>query len=103
MATAAAAAPPRATGAGALTGWMWTWVTLGVLVVLVVVGFLVGIVSSLENIDSNLAEANSAVSGAGGDVKPLPAHIADINGNLTAIDTRVDRITHTVGPIDHNL
>ncbi len=55
MATASAAAPRRAAGSGALTGWMWTWVTIGTLVVLVVVGFLVGIVSSLENIDTNLA------------------------------------------------
>lgn len=69
MASAVAAAPGRVTGANALTRWMWTWVAIGVLVVLVVVGFLVGIVASLENIDTNLAEASSAVSGAGSDVK----------------------------------
>lgn len=82
------AAPGRiATESGTgLTRWMWTWVAIGILVVLVVIGFLVGIVSALDSIDSGLAEADSAVTGAGGDVKPLPAHVVDINTSLGSID-----------------
>ena len=52
---------------------------------------------------TNLAEANSAVTGAGGDVKPLPAHIADINGNLTAIDTSLKPIPAQADQIITNL
>jgi hypothetical protein len=96
MASAVAAAPGRAVGANALTRWMWTWVAIGVLVVLVVVGFLVGIVSALENIDTNLAEANS-------DVKPLPAHVADINGSLGSIDTVLKPIAGQADQIITNL
>lgn len=78
------------TGGGvSLTGWMWTWITIGALVVVVVVGYLLGIVSALNNIDGNLETVDAAVSmeGAGGDVAPLPDHIANINGSLTSIDT----------------
>ena len=73
--------------------WMWIWITIGALVVVVVVGFLLGIVSSLESIDDGLLEADQAVEGAGGDTKPLPQHIQNINGNLTKIDTSLKPIT----------
>ena len=62
--------------------WMWIWITVAVLVVLVVIGFLFGIARALESIDSALFEADNAVAGADGDVRPLPAHIQDINANL---------------------
>ena len=73
--------------------WMWIWITIGALVVVVVVGFLLGIVGALEDIDDGLFEADQAVSGAGGDTKPLPDHIQNINGNLTKIDTSLKPIT----------
>lgn len=66
--------------------WLWIWITVGALVVVVVIGFLLGIVSSLSSIDDGLVEADTAVSGAGGDVKPLPAYIQDINRSLKRID-----------------
>ena len=73
--------------------WLWIWITVGALVVVVVIGFLIGIVSSLSSIDNNLFEADRAVTGAGGDVKPLPQHIQNINRNLKAIDTSLKPIT----------
>ena len=73
--------------------WLWIWITVGALVVVVVIGFLIGIVSSLSSIDDNLVEADTAVTGAGGDVRPLPDHIQDINTNLTRIDRSLKPIT----------
>ena len=73
--------------------WLWIWITVLALVVVVVVGFLLGIVSSLESIDDGLFEADNAVEGAGSDVDPLPQHIRNINGNLTAIDRSLKPIT----------
>ena len=73
--------------------WLWIWITILALVVVVVIGFLLGIVGALSDIDDGLFEANSAVSGAGKDVTPLPQHIQNINGNLTRIDRSLKPIT----------
>lgn len=68
------------------TRWTWIFATVLILVVLVVIGFLTGIVSALDSIDGGLKEANAQVTGIKGDAAPLPAHIDDINNNLTKID-----------------
>lgn len=72
--------------------WLWIWVTIGALVVVVVVGFLIGIVSSLSSIDDNLFEANAAVTGIGEDADPLPDAVETINKNLTLIDASLEPI-----------
>ncbi len=83
--------------------WMWTWITLGILVVVTVIGFLIGIVRALESIDDGLLEARNAVQGAGGDVQPLPQHIQVINDNLTKIDTALKPIRFQAGEISSGL
>ena len=83
--------------------WMWIWITLCALVVVVVIGFLFGITSSLNSIDDGLAEANTAVGGAGGDVKPLPTHIQTINGSLTEIDESAKPLTRQADTIIREL
>jgi ABC-type transporter Mla subunit MlaD len=69
-----------------LWGWLGIWIAAGFVVLITLVAFLLGIVGDLESIDSSLAEANRAVSGAGGNVKPLPSYIADVNAKLESID-----------------
>lgn len=66
--------------------WLWIWITVGFLVVVVVIGFLLGIVSALRSINGGLKEANSAVTGIGAEAHPLPTFIQEINTNLTSID-----------------
>ena len=72
--------------------WLWIWITIGALVVVVVVGFLLGIVSSLESIDKGLFSADKSVASVEGETKPLPTYIQNINGNLTQIDTALKPI-----------
>ena len=72
--------------------WLWIWITIGALVVVVVVGFLLGIVSSLESIDKGLFSADRDVHRIEGETKPLPTYIQNINGNLTQIDTALKPI-----------
>lgn len=94
------------TSSPGVTGWLWTWVILGIIVVVVVIAFLLGIVSALTSIDSALAEADDAVSSIHGNVQgegadpanlpegvepienpqPLPANVENINSNLSSID-----------------
>ena len=69
-----------------LRGWLGVWIATGFVVLITLVAFLLGIVGDLESIDHSLAEASRAVGGAGGNVKPLPGYIADVNGKLEAID-----------------
>ena len=79
--------------------WTWIFATVGLLVVLVVIGFLIGIVNALESIDDGLKEADASVTGAGGETKTLPDHVQNINGNLKAIDTSLKPITGQAGAI----
>jgi cell division protein FtsL len=69
-----------------LSRWLKVWVILLTVVVLVVVGYLIVITNSLANINGNLATANAAVSGAGGNVTSLPDQVNRINGSLSGID-----------------
>lgn len=72
--------------------WMWIWVVFGLIVVVVVIGFLIGIVRALESIDDGLFEASAGVQGAGSDVDPLPGHIQNINTSLGDIDVSLKPI-----------
>ena len=69
-----------------LSRWLKVWVILLTVVVLVVVGYLIVITSSLASINGNLATAQRAVVGAGGNVVTLPNQVDRINGALAGID-----------------
>ncbi len=63
-----------------ISRWLFTWITILGLVVVVVIGFLIGIVNALESIDGNLGQASNSVVSIGGHAKPLSGYIQDING-----------------------
>jgi methyl-accepting chemotaxis protein len=86
-----------------LRGWLGVWIATGVVVLLTLIAFLVGIVGDLESIDHSLAEAATAVGGAGGDVKPLPRHIEDVNATLGRIDQALKPVPVSAGQIAGSL
>ena len=75
-----------------LSRWLKVWVILLTVVTLVVVGYLIVITSSLASINGNLATAQRAVVGAGGNVVTLPNQVDRINGALAGIDPALERI-----------
>ena len=82
-----------ASGAGtSFARFLWIFTVLGIIVVVVVIGFLIGIVRALESIDNGLFTASSSVTGATGNVEPLPNYIHTINAALTDIDTSLKPI-----------
>src|SRR3954454_16647619 len=68
-----------------LSRWLKVWVILLTVVVLVVAGYLIIITNTLASINCNLATADRAVPGAGGNTQTLPAHVDRITGALAAI------------------
>ena len=106
MAYNAGVAAPFATAAR----WLKVWVTIGTLVVLVVIGYLLAIVNALDNIDANLALTDPDVADISGHVNPLPGHITTNTDTLTAIDStlkpipgQATSIINTLGVIDGTL
>ena len=90
--------------------WLKVWVALLTVVTLVVVVFLIFITNSLASINGNLATANDAVTGAGGDVKTLPDQVQNVNTSLGGIDPalkpipgQADQIIAALSSIDSKL
>lgn len=93
-----------------LRRWMTVWIVLLTVVTLVVVVFLVAITNSLADINGNLATADEAVTGAGGDVKSLPDQVERVNASLGGIDpalkpvpAQADQIIAALSSIDGKL
>lgn len=72
--------------------FLWIFTTIGVVVVVVVIGFLIGIVRALESIDNGLFTSSNLAASATGNVQPLPNYIHTINSALTDIDTALKPI-----------
>lgn len=83
--------------------WLKVWVALLAVVTLVVVVYLIAITGSLASINGNLATADDAVTGAGGDVKTLPDQVASVNASLGGIDPALIPITGQADQIISNL
>ena len=83
--------------------FLWIFTTLGIVVVIVVIGFLIGIVRALESIDDGLSTASNSVAGATANVQPLPDYIRGINSALSDIDTALKPIPGQVAGINDSL
>ncbi len=93
-----------------LRRWLIVWVLLLTVVTAVVVVFLVAITNTLASINDNLAVADKAVTGAGGDVKSLPDQVDRVNASLGGIDPalkpipgQADEIIAALSSIDSKL
>ncbi|MBW3644238.1 MAG: hypothetical protein KY441_01885 [Actinobacteria bacterium] len=86
-----------------LARWLKVWVALMAVVVLVVVVYLIAITNSLASINGNLATADDAVTGAGGDVKTLPDQVESVNASLGGIDPALQPIPGQADAIVGNL
>ncbi len=84
-------APASAAGSS-FARFLWIFTILGLIILVAVIGFLIGIVRALESIDNGLFTASSSVTGATGNVQPLPNYIHTINAALTDIDTSLKPI-----------
>ena len=84
-------------------GWLGVWIAAGFVVLITMVAYLLGIVGHLESINHNLTEASRAVGGAGGNVKPLPSYIADVNAKLASIDAALEPVPGATRDISGSL
>lgn len=75
-----------------LKRWLGVWVVLLTVVTLVAVTFLIFITNNLAAINADLAVADEAVSGAGGDVVTLPDAVDTVNASLGGIDPNLKPI-----------
>jgi uncharacterized protein YoxC len=83
--------------------FLWIFATLGLVVVVVVIGFLIGIVRALESIDDGLSTASNSVTGVTGNVEALPDYIRGINSALSNIDAALKPIPGQVAGITDSL
>lgn len=83
--------------------FLWIFTALGLIVVVVVIGFLIGIVRALESIDDGLSTASNSVTGVTGNVEALPDYIRGINSALSNIDTALKPIPGQVANITDSL
>jgi methyl-accepting chemotaxis protein len=72
--------------------FLWIFTTFGIIVIVVVIGFLIGIVRALESIDNGLFTSSNLAASATGNVTPLPDYIHTINSALADIDTALKPI-----------
>ncbi len=93
-----------------LKRWLGVWVVLLTVVTLVAVTFLIFITNNLAAINADLAVADEAVSGAGGDVVTLPEAVDTVNASLGGIDPNLmpipgqaDEIIASLRSIDSKL
>lgn len=86
-----------------LSRWLRVWVILLTVVVLVVVVYLIIITNTLASINGNLATADRAVTGAGGNTQTLPAQVDRINAALSSIDPALKPIPGQADQIIANL
>lgn len=85
------------------TRWMRVFIAIGIAVVLVVAGFLIVIIHTLNSINSGLTEANSAVTSVQGNAKPLSFLIDGINHNLGPVDAALRPVPGQGRAIDSTL
>jgi hypothetical protein len=95
--------PAPAAAGSSFARFLWIFTTIGLIVVIVVIGFLIGIVRALESIDNGLFNASASVTGATGNVVPLPNYIQTINAALTDIDTSLKPIRGQVADASASL